>query len=293
MGAIMKKGYQLGLYEKSMPVTLTWCEKLTAAKDAGFDYVEMSIDETDEKLARLGMKAEEMDEIRTAMRRTGVMFGSICLSGHRKYPLGDPDPVKQTRGMEIMENAIDFAVALGIRTIQLAGYDVYYDEGTEETRAAFVGNLRVAAQMAARGGVQLGFETMETAFMDTVEKAMYYVDIVRSPYLGVYPDSGNLTNASLIYGKSGLEDMETGRGHIIALHLKESVPGKYREIPFGTGHVDFAAVAKKAWALGVRRYVGEFWYTGNADWKGDLSFANTFLRRALDAAAEWGRKTIC
>ena len=280
----MKKGYQLGLYEKSMPVTLTWCEKLTAAKDAGFDYVEMSIDETDEKLARLEMKAEEMDEIRAAMRRTGVMFGSICLSGHRKYPLGDPDPVKQTRGMEIMENAIDFAVALGIRTIQLAGYDVYYDEGTEETRAAFVGNLRVAAQMAARGGVQLGFETMETAFMDTVEKAMYYVDLVRSPYLGVYPDSGNLTNASLIYGKSVLDDMETGRGHIIA--LKESVPGKYREIPFGTGHVDFAAVAKKAWALGVRRYVGEFWYTGNADWKGDLSFANTFLRRALDAAAE-------
>ena len=289
----MKKGYQLGLYEKSMPVTLTWCEKLTAAKDAGFDYVEMSIDETDEKLARLEMKAEEMDEIRAAMRRTGVMFGSICLSGHRKYPLGDPDPVKRTRGMEIMENAIDFAVALGIRTIQLAGYDVYYDEGTEETRAAFVGNLRVAAQMAARGGVQLGFETMETAFMDTVEKAMYYVDLVRSPYLGVYPDSGNLTNASLIYGKSVLDDMETGRGHIIALHLKESVPGKYREIPFGTGHVDFAAVAKKAWALGVRRYVGEFWYTGNADWKGDLSFANTFLRRALDAAAEWGRKTIC
>ena len=286
----MKKGYQLGLYEKSMPVTLTWCEKLTAAKDAGFDYVEMSIDETDEKLARLEMKAEEMDEIRTAMRRTGVMFGSICLSGHRKYPLGDPDPVKRTRGMEIMENAIDFAVALGIRTIQLA---VYYDEGTEETRTAFVGNLRVAAQMAARGGVQLGFETMETAFMDTVEKAMYYVDLVRSPYLGVYPDSGNLTNASLIYGKSVLDDMETGRGHIIALHLKESVPGKYREIPFGTGHVDFAAVAKKAWALGVRRYVGEFWYTGNADWKGDLSFANTFLRRALDAAAEWGRKTIC
>ena len=242
--------------------------------------------ETDEKLARLEMKAEEMDEIRAAMRRTGVMFGSICLSGHRKYPLGDPDPVKQTRGMEIMGNAIDFAVALGIRTIQLAGYDVYYDEGTEETRAAFVGNLRGAAQMAARGGVQLGFETMETAFMDTVEKAMYYVDLVRSPYLGVYPDSGNLTNASLVYGKSVLDDMETGRGHIIALHLKESVPGKYREIPFGMGHVDFAAVAKKAWALGVRRYVSEFWYTGNADWKGDLSFANTFLRRALDAAAE-------
>lgn len=282
----MEKSYQLGLYEKSMPSTLTWREKLTAAKKADFDYVEMSIDETDEKLARLHMSAEEKEEIRAAMRETGVMFGSICLSGHRKYPLGDPDPAKQARSMEIMADAVKLAAELGIRTIQLAGYDVYYDEGTEETRAAFARNLARSALLAARGGVQLGFETMETPFMDTVEKAMHYVDLVDSPYLGVYPDSGNLTNAALIYGKSVLDDMETGRGHIVALHLKETVPGKYREIPFGTGHVDFDAVARKAWALGVRRYVGEFWYTGSADWKGDLAFANTFLRRALDAAAE-------
>lgn len=31
----------------------------------------------------------------------------------------------------------------------------------------------------------LGFETMETPFMDTVEKAMHYVKLVDSPYLGV------------------------------------------------------------------------------------------------------------
>ena len=282
----MGKSYQLGLYEKSMPSALTWREKLTAAKEAGFDYVEMSIDETDEKLARLHMSAAEMEEIRAAMRTTGILFGSICLSGHRKYPLGSPDPAKQVRSIEIMADAIDLAVELGIRTIQLAGYDVYYDKGTEETRAAFARNLAKSALLAARSGVQLGFETMETPFMDTVEKAMHYVDLVDSPYLGVYPDSGNLTNAALIYGKSVLDDMETGRGHMVALHLKETVPGKYREIPFGTGHVDFDAIARKAWALGVRRYVGEFWYIGSADWKADLAFANTFLRRALDAAAE-------
>ena len=39
----MKK-YLLGLYEKAMPGWLTWAEKLQAAKNAGFDYVEMSID---------------------------------------------------------------------------------------------------------------------------------------------------------------------------------------------------------------------------------------------------------
>lgn len=46
--------------------------------------------------------------------------------------------------------------------------------------------------MAAEKGIVLGFETMETPFMDTVEKAMRYVNLVSSPYLGVYPDIGNL-----------------------------------------------------------------------------------------------------
>lgn len=42
----MKK-YELGLYEKSMPGDLTWEEKLLNAKEAGFDYLEISIDETE------------------------------------------------------------------------------------------------------------------------------------------------------------------------------------------------------------------------------------------------------
>ena len=37
--------YNLGLYEKAMPKELSWMEKLEAAKAAGFDYIEMSIDE--------------------------------------------------------------------------------------------------------------------------------------------------------------------------------------------------------------------------------------------------------
>ncbi len=34
--------------------TLTWIEKLTIAKKSGFDYLEISIDESDAKLAKIG-----------------------------------------------------------------------------------------------------------------------------------------------------------------------------------------------------------------------------------------------
>ena len=270
--------YLLGLYEKAMPGTLTWTEKLQAAKNAGFDYVEMSIDETDDKLGRLDLPQSGWDEIAAAVRAVGIPFGSICLSGHRKYPFGCPDPEKQKRSMDIMQKAVDLAAYLGIRTIQLAGYDVYYEEGSEKTRADFLTNLKKATLMAAKAGVQLGFETMETPFMDNVKKSMEYVNKVNSPYLGVYPDSGNITNAALIYGDDVAQDLLLGAGHIVAVHLKETVPGKYREIPYGTGHVDFDKVIKTSWDIGVRRYVTEFWYLPNTDWQEELRKANEFMR---------------
>lgn len=274
--------YQLGLYEKAMPGNLSWQEKLQAAKDAGFDYVEMSIDETDAKLARLDMSEEQREEIRQAMRETGVPFRSICLSGHRKYPLGCPDMDKQKRSLSIMEKAVKLAADVGIRTIQLAGYDVYYEEGSEKTRADFAKNLQLATDMAAKEGIMLGFETMETPFMDNVQKAMDYVKKIDSPYLGVYPDSGNITNAALLYNDDVAADLKRGKGHIVAVHLKETVPGKYREIPYGTGHVDFETVIKTSWELGVRRFVAEFWYLPGQDYKAELKKASQFMRSRLD-----------
>ena len=279
----MKK-YLLGLYEKAMPGWLTWAEKLQAAKNAGFDYVEMSIDETDDKLARLDYTDGQIDEIQAAMRAVDLPFRSICLSGHRKYPFGSHDKNTQIRSMEIMQKAVIFAARLGIRTIQLAGYDVYYEEGDDQTRADFEKNLKSATEMASREGVQLGFETMETPFMDTVGKAMKYVKIVDSPYLGVYPDVGNITNAAKLYNTDVLEDLRSGKGHIVAVHLKETVPGKYREIPYGTGHVDFESVIRTSWELGVRRFVTEFWYVKGVtqDWKAELDSANKFIRGYFD-----------
>ena len=109
-----------------------------------------------------------------------------------------------------------------------AGYDVYYETGSDQTRRLFTENLKKAVEHAA-AGVLLGFETMETPFMDTVEKAMHFVHGIGSPYLGVYPDLGNITNAALLYKKNVTGDLETGRGRILAMHLKETFPSPCRD----------------------------------------------------------------
>lgn len=279
----LNREYRLGLYEKSMPSTLTWVEKLTIAKKSGFDYLEISIDESDAKLARLD---QPTNEIKEAIQNKGVPISSMCLSGHRKYPLGSHDKEIQKKSLEIMKKAIDFAADLGVRIIQLAGYDVYYETGDLYTNHDFETNLKKCVEMAAEKGIVLGFETMETPFMDTVEKAMRYVNLVSSPYLGVYPDIGNLKNASLLYGVDVDEDLMCGKGHIFASHLKETVPGKYREIPFGTGHTEFVKNIKTLKRLGVRMFVGEFWYVNNEDWQDVVKDAGVFLRDKLDKGFE-------
>lgn len=276
------KAYVLGLYEKAMPNELSWKEKLQVAKDAGYDYVEISIDETEEKLARLDMTREEREEMVHIMNEVGVPIRSMCLSGHRKYPFGSNDPQTEKRSLEIMEKAVALAEDLGIRIIQLAGYDVYYEESSDKTVERFEKNLKKAAEIAAKAGVLLGFETMETEFMNTVGKSMKYVSMIDNAYLGVYPDAGNLTNAAKLYNTDVLEDLNSGKGHLMALHLKETVPGKFREIPFGTGHVEFASIIDAAWELGIRRYVTEMWYTGNPLWKEDIHQARKMMGDLLD-----------
>ena len=211
-----------------------------------------------------------------------MSFGSICLSGQRRYALGDKD---ETKSLEILEKAIRFARIAGIPVIQMAGYDTYYAQSTEETEKRFRKNLALGTAVAAKEGIILAFETMETPFMDTMEKAMRRILPIASPYLGVYPDIGNLNNAALLYKSDILADMEKGKGHIVAAHIKETMPGKYREVPFGTGVVDFERILKKLWQLGVRRYVTELWYTGNDDWKQAVNGASSFARKILDGFA--------
>ena len=276
----------IGLYEKAMPMQLSWKEKLEIAKAANYDYVEMSIDETDEKLARLDMNKKDRLELIETMYDVGIPIRTMCLSAHRKYPLGSSNYEISNKSLEIMEKAIKLADDLGIRVIMIAGYDVYYENSTSETQKRFFENVKKAVLMAAKYGIMLGFETMETEFMNTVWKAMFFIKNINSPYLGIYPDSGNIKNASVLYGSDVYDDLKSGVGHIFSLHLKETLPGKFREVPYGSGHVDFEKTIKTAWSIGVRRYVTEFWYMGNKNWKEDLININKNMRKILDAMTD-------
>ena len=279
----MKK-YEIGLYEKAIRNTLTWKEKLQCAKECGYDYLEISIDATEEKINRIYMDTEEKREIMEAIFDTGIPIGSMSVSALTKYALGDPDQAVRDRGMEIAEKSIQLASVLGVRTVMIPGYDIYYGESTIEAKRYFLENIRKIAEIAEREGILVGFETMENNFMNTTGKAVQYVNMVDSAYLKIYPDAGNITNAAVANRHDVCEDLSLGKGKLIALHLKETKPDVYREVPFLTGHVEFERIINTAWKLGVRRYVTELWDVGQPQWKEDICFANRSMKRLLNAA---------
>lgn len=277
----IKDTYRIGMYEKAMPAELSWRERLRAAKEAGFDYVELSLDETEERMKRLDWSVEQIEDLHRIQVEEGIFIESMCLSAQRKYPLGSLKWEKEAK--ELMTKTILFAKKMGIRYIMLSGYDVYYEESSDASSALrFYKNLKEATLLAASLGVMMGIETMENDFMNTIEKVMKSVRYVNSPYLTVYPDLGNITNGATDI----LNDIETGRGHMLAAHLKETVPGKFREIPYGTGHVNFPAGIAKFYELGVRRYVAEFWYCGEENWKEIAAGNRRFLDEQFEKAAE-------
>jgi L-ribulose-5-phosphate 3-epimerase/hexulose-6-phosphate isomerase len=242
------KKYTIGLYEKAMPKSLNWRQMLECAKECGYDFVEISIDETDFRLSRLEWSKEERLELVNTMKEIGVPIRTMCLSGHRKYPFGASDPAVRARGMEIMEKAIVLSVKLGIRCIQLATYDVYYEESDEETKALFLEGMREAVGMAARAGVTLAMEIMDTQFVGTIVRAMHYIKAIPSPYFKIYPDLGNLSN----FSKDPEAELELGFPEIVAIHVKETKPGIFKEVPFGTGQVRFVDIFTKLKELDYR-----------------------------------------
>ena len=257
----------LGIYEKALPPGLSWPERLAVAKACGFDFVEISIDETDTRLARLDWTKEERLKINQAMLETGIHIPTMCLSGHRRYPFGSRDPQIRQQARGLMEKAIVLAQDLGIRTIQLAGYDVYYEEQDEGTIARFEEGLQWAVERAAAAQVMIGVEIMDTKFMSSITRWLECDARIRSPWFTVYPDVGNLS----AWNDDVDGELVKGIDKIAAVHLKDTYKvtgtcaGQFRDVPFGEGCVDFLNVFRKLKELNYRgTFLIEMW-TEKAD----------------------------
>jgi len=230
------KDNKIGIYEKAIPNSFNWETKIKVAKAAGYDFIEISVDESDDRLSRLEWTKEERNNLLSLFKKNDLQFESMCLSGHRRFPFGSKNEKTREKAYRIMDQAIELALDLEIKNIQLAGYDVYYEESDEETIKLLIEGLRYASKQAEIAGVMLTLEIMDTWLMGTISRALKYVKIVNSPNLNIYPDLGNLSR----WCEDPEDELIKGINYIEAIHLKDTLPGVFKCVPFGNGTVRFS-----------------------------------------------------
>ncbi|MBM3705317.1 MAG: L-ribulose-5-phosphate 3-epimerase [Actinobacteria bacterium] len=263
MSSVKNLNLSIGLYEKALPDNLDWEEKLILARDAGYNFMELSIDETDERIGRLKWDMQKKRKLRNITEKIGIPLLTMCLSGNRRFPIGSSFSDVQKRGVEIIIEAIYFASHLGIRIIQIAGYNVVNGEkSTSLSKEAFGRNLKKCLNLASSLGVMIALENVDCEFADSLDKIIPYVKDINSPWLQLYPDFGNLTAM-----KQDVErQLKAYAGHIAAIHVKDTREGIVRNVPFGEGAVNFISAFRILKSVGFNGpFLLEMWADDNKD----------------------------
>ena len=275
----------LGIYEKALPERSGWASRLAVAAETGYGFVEISVDHDPERMARLDWPADRRRALRDASEESGVRIQTIVLSAHRRYPLGGASADRRALARSILHRAIDLAGDIGARIVQLAGYFVYDEPHTPQTRGWFLDGIGEGLGRAASSGVMLGLETMDGEDVTSVADAMEIVGIFDSPWLRVYPDVGNLA----ANGLDVAAELRLARGNLVGIHLKDARPGQYRRVPFGAGEVPFVAAFRALDEIGYDgSYLIEMWNDGAPDATETMRSARAWILSRMREARQTG-----
>lgn len=274
---------RVGIYEKAFPASLSWDERLLEAGKAGYDFVEMSLDTSEERLSRLEWSQNTRSALCRSMENVGIPILTMGVSGHRKYPLGSASSRIRQRGLDILKRSIDLAYDLGVRVIQLMGYDVFYEDSDAGTRERFLDGLKQGVCWASAADMMLSLENVDVETVDSVEKALHFIREVNSPWMNLYPDIGNMVAA----GYDSVEQLKLGKDYLVGIHLKDALPGKVRGVPFEHGNVPLYEVFRTLVEINFSGpLVVEMW--ADLDTSGDstraAAEANRLVQRYLHAS---------
>ena len=267
----------LGMYEKALPQSLSWAERLAAARETDSDFVEISIDDSDERINRLSWDVPTRMALRNEIQSSGMQIKSMSLSAHRRFPLGSEDKKIRSQAQDIFKRAVDFSVDLGIRYILVAGSDVYHEPSNSKTLGYFLEGLEMGYLHAAQAGVVLALENWDIR-VESIQKVMEYVHYFDSPWFQAYADVGNLVFA----GKDVLAELDYARGHLAAVHVKDTHRDQLRYVKPGEGAVPFIQVFSKLAELGfMGSIVLELWTEDQPNAKEIVKASNAWIREQM------------
>lgn len=227
----MKKGISIWSFAGS-----SIKENLKLAKDAGFDGVELALNETGE--VSLESTKEEILEIKEYAESLGLTMYSLACGLYWTYNFTSANEANREKAKEITKKQLEVASWLGCDTILVVpgavevafdpGEIVEYDVAYERALSA----LKELAPYAEELKVSIGVENVWNRFLLSPLEMAKFIDKVGSDYVGSYFDVGNVM--FLGYPEHWIKILNK---RIKKVHFKDF----RRETPGLTGFVDLLA----------------------------------------------------
>lgn len=250
----MKKAINIWSFPGDMPIA----ECMRRAKDAGFDALELALNETGE--LSLASTPEELASYRKIADGLGLEITSLATGLYWSYSLTSDEEAERQRALDIAAFQIQAAAALGVDAILLVPgavdvafmperpvvpYDVVY----ERALAA----LKHLAPLAEEAGVSIGVENVWNKFLLSPLEMRDFVDAVGSPRVGVYFDVGNVLSTG--YPDQWIRILGQ---RIVRIHVKDyrtTVGTLDGFVDLLSGDVNFPAVVRALREVGYDRYL--------------------------------------
>ncbi|MDD5522291.1 MAG: sugar phosphate isomerase/epimerase [Kiritimatiellae bacterium] len=229
------------------------------AKQAGYDGVEVVIDEKDGEI-NLNSTRKDIEKIVTTAQNAGVEISSLATGLFWSYSLTSDDDQVRTKARDIVKKMIDIASWLKVDTILVVAgaVDVFfmpdfkvvpYDKVYDRSLAA----LQELAPVAEKARVAIGVENVWNKFLMSPLEMKGFVDAVGSPYVGVYFDVGNVIPFGFPEQWIHILDKRIKKVHFKDYRRAVGTLDGFVNILYGD--VDWAAVMQAFTAIGYTNYV--------------------------------------
>lgn len=188
----MKKGISIWSFPQN-----TLKDNFALAKDAGFDGVEVALDEDS---GEINLKSTEKDllQVKHLAKETGIELYSVASGLYWSYFLNDEDEKIRSKAQDIVKKHLEVASILGCDTIlvvpgcvnaefaapgKVMDYETCYERSFE--------SIMKLKQYAEEYKVNIGLENVWNKFLITPLEMRDFIDKIGSEYVGSYLDIGN------------------------------------------------------------------------------------------------------
>ncbi len=277
----MKKGISIWSFGN-----LSVEESLKLAKDAGFEGVELALNESGE--TSLESSEKELLEVKKIAEDLGLSLYSVASGLYWNYPITDDDASVRQKAEDIVKKEIDMAQIFGADTClvvpgtvcadfvdpnKVTDYQTVYDRSMD----AFL-RLKKYAEAAK---VSIGLENVWNQFLTSPIEMKDFIDKLDSDYIGSYFDVGNV-----LFNGYPEHWIRVLGNRIRKVHIKD-----YRKVAGGlhgfvdllAGDVNFGAVMNELKNVGYDGWITAE-MTTNYKYHNEVLVYNT--SRAMDAILE-------